>query len=62
MPHDVVDPSSLLAARTMVGGVAAGAASPPVPPPHPDDLPTLVQAPKVKAKGQPGARGSSRLQ
>lgn len=62
LPHDVVDPSSLLAARTMVGGVAAGAASPPVPPPHPDDLPTLVQAPKVKAKGQPGARGPSRLQ
>ncbi len=62
LPHEVVSQSNLLAARTMVGGVAARAASPLVPPPHPDDLPTLVQQPKAAAKVQPGARVPSQVQ
>lgn len=56
LPDEVVGRSSVLAGRTMVGVSSPGAGAPPVPEPHPDDMPTLIKQPKSAPPPEPRPR------
>jgi hypothetical protein len=53
LPADAVNQAQALVGRTMVGVPSPGAAAPPVPEPHPDDMPTIVKEPKKPVPRMP---------